>query len=80
MHSASLTSFTLLFRFQLLSIHNFTPTYEAAETVLQEFEIPFCHFLEDNLIVVASKFLDAGQNGFKTLAASSTFPMNTSFL
>jgi hypothetical protein len=70
----------LLFRFQSLSIHCLTTTREAAETVLQKLSLTLCHSLKDDLIVVASKFLDAGSDGFETLTASCAFPMLTTFL
>src|SRR5438093_1576393 len=54
--------------------------HEAAETVLEEFEITLCHFLKDDLIVVAGKFLDGWPDGFETLTASNAFPMFATFL
>lgn len=53
---------------------------EASETVLQEFEIPLCHFLKDDLIVIASKFLGRWPDGFEALRSSNAFPMFATFL
>src|SRR5262249_1256520 len=48
--------------------------------MLQLLEIALGHFLKDDLIVVASKFLNTGPHGFETLAESSAFPMLATLL
>src|SRR5438874_20903 len=75
LHRASFTIFVLPFRFQSLSIHCLTPTHEATETVLQLLALALCHFLKDDLMVVASIFLDVGPNGLQTLTAGMAAPM-----
>src|SRR5207245_9149732 len=70
----------LPFQLQLLSVHCLAPTHEAAETVLQLLALTLCHVQKDDLVVVASKFLDAWQNCLKTLAAGIAFPMLATLL
>src|SRR6266699_6952177 len=70
----------LSFQFQSLPVHRLTPTHKAAETVLQLLALTLCHFQKDDLVVVASKFLDAWQNCLKTLTAGIAFPMLATLL
>src|SRR6266487_1991492 len=79
LHCVSFTIFALLFRFQSLSIYRLTTVHEAAETVLQLLALALCHFQKDDLIVVASVFLDAWQNCLKTLTAGIAVPMLATF-
>jgi len=70
----------LSFQLQSLSVHRLAPTHEAAETVLQLLALTLCHVQKDDLVVVASKFLDAWQNCLKTLTAGIAFPMLATLL
>ena len=48
--------------------------------VLQLLALALCHFEKDDLIVVASIFLDARQNGLKALTAGMAFPVLAALL
>jgi hypothetical protein len=48
--------------------------------VLQKLSLALCHFPKDDLIVVASIFLDAWQNCLKTLTAGIAVPMHATLL
>src|SRR5579863_10444861 len=77
---SSWSALSLPFPFQPLLIHRLATVYEAAKTVLQLLALAPCHFLKDDLIVVASIFLNVRPDGFETLTASNAFPMLATFL